>query len=63
MMTVNTDRTICPHNPPYGRCGRYFATLIEDIVFLTAASSPTKALQSSLNAFVAEERALENLGA
>ena len=25
MMTVNTDRTIFPQHPPYGRCGRYFA--------------------------------------
>ena len=38
-----------------GRCGRYFATLIEDVMPLTTASLPTRALQAAFNVVIAEE--------
>ena len=52
-----------PHYGRCGRCGRYFATLIENIaLFFRGLLTDRGPFKAALNAFVAEERALEDLG-
>ena len=49
---------------PCERCGRYFATLIENIaLFFRGLLTDQSSFKGALNAFVAEEEALEDLGA
>jgi hypothetical protein len=46
-----------------GRCGRYFATLVEIIaLFFRGVLTDRGPCKAALNAAVAEERALEDLG-
>jgi hypothetical protein len=47
---------------PCERCGRYFAALIKYVLLPIVTFLPSRPFKSALNAFVAEERALQDLG-
>jgi hypothetical protein len=64
-IAVSTARKSCKslHSWRCGRCGRYFATLIEYIALFFRGLLPDRGpSKAALNAFVAEERTLEDLG-
>jgi hypothetical protein len=65
MPLLGTDRTERPRVRPHqwcGRCGRYFAALVGDVVLLDAPSHRPGPFKAASNAVVAEEHAPQAIG-